>query len=179
MANLTYKRDMTRAEATHLATSVLFPLGVTVFGIFVITEFAAFGSRLICPLSAIMWATGLLVAFFLPSMRHEVIMQTVRMNLIYYAALLGLKVVIGMVSGVSAEMIAATYDYAIPASTGNAVAGYLQNILYFTAVLTPVSFIAMQVKRLTGFARNASLQKTFGRVRSIRNSSKDHTRLTR
>lgn len=162
-----------------MAGAVLFPFGVFSFGVFVITEFAAFGSRLICPLSAVMWVTGLLVGTFLPSMRHEVVMQTVRMNLIYYAALMGLKIVIGMVSGVSAEMIAATYDYAIPTSTGNAVAGYLQNILYFTAVLTPASFVAMQVKRLTGFARNQTLQKTFGRVRSIRNSGKDHTRLTR
>lgn len=179
MSNLTYKRNMSRQEFSHLAGAVLYPLGVFVFGVFVISDFAAFGTKLICPLSAAMWVAGFMIAFLMPSMRKEIIHQTIKMNLVYYSTLYGLKIVIGMVSGVSAEMIAASYDFAIPTSTGNAVPGYLQNILYFTAVLTPGSFVVMQVKRFSEFARNASLQKSFGRARSLRNSGKEHTRLTR
>lgn len=179
MSNLTYKRNMSRAEFSRFAWSLFYPFGVFLFGVFVISDFAAFGTKLICPLSAAMWITGFVIAFLMPSMRREIISQTVKMNLLYYATLYGLKIVIGMVSGVSAEMIAASYDFAIPTSTGNAVPGYLQNILYFTSVLTPASFVAMQVKRLSEFSKNSSLQKSFGRARSVRNSGKEHTRLTR
>lgn len=179
MSNLTYKRNLTRQEFSHVAGAVLYPLGVFMFGDYVIADFASFGTKLICPLSAAMWIAGFVIAVLMPSMRREIISQTIKMNLIYYATLYGLKIVIGMVSGVSAEMIAASYDFAIPTSTGNAVPGYLQNILYFTSVLTPASFVAMQVKRLSEFSKNSSLQKAFGRTRSFRNSGKDHTRLTR
>ena len=179
MSNLTYKRNMSRQEFSHMAGAVLYPLGVFLFGVFVISDFAAFGTKLICPLSAAIWIAGFVIALLMPSMRKEILRQTIKMNLVYYATLYGLKVVIGMVSGVSAEMIAASYDFAIPTSTGNAVPGYLQNILYFTAVLTPASFVVMQIKRFSEFSKNISLQKSFGRTRSVRNSGKDHTRLTR
>lgn len=179
MANLTYKQNMTRKEFSSMVWKVLYPILVCGAGLYVINDFDSFGAKLICPLSASMWMVGFLVALFMPSQRKDVLHQTLKMNLLYYGTLYGLKIVIGMVSGVSAEMIAAAYDYAIPVSTGNAVPGYLQNILYFTSVLTPASFVAMQIKRLSDFSRNVSLQKAFGRTRSLRNSGKEHTRITR
>ena len=74
-------------------------------------------------------------------------------------------------------MIAASYDQAIPTSTGNAIPGYLQTMLWFVAVLLPVGDISMQVKRLFQFKRNQSLQKTFGQKRGLRDNGKNNGKL--
>lgn len=110
----------------------------------------------------------------MPSQRQEVLNQTMIVCSIYFLALLGLKILLAVVSGVSSEMIAASYDQAIPTSTGNAIPGYLQTMMWFVAVLLPIGDISMQVKRLFQFKRNQTLQKTFGRTRGLRNNGRSN-----
>lgn len=147
-------------------------------GLFTISNFAAFGAKLICPLSGAMWLVGFIVALFMPSQRRETLNQTMVICSIYFLALLGLKILLAVVSGVSSEMIAASYDQAIPTSTGNAIPGYLQSMLWFVAVLLPVGNISMQIKRLFQFKHNQSLHKTFGQKRGIRSNGKSNSTLT-
>ena len=142
---------------------------------FTISSFANFGTRLLCPLSGAMWVIGFIVALLMPSQRQEVLNQTMIVCAIYFLTMLGLKILLGVVSGVSSEMIAASYDQAIPTSTGNAIPGYLQQIMWFTAVLVPMGDIGMQVKRLFQFKRSQTLQKTFGQKRGMRRGGKSHT----
>lgn len=175
----TYKGNMSKEETFRIIKAVGWPLAVFGLAIFTISEFAGFGTKLICPLSGSMWFIGFMVGLILPAQRREVLSQTLSMLAFYYAALIGFKIVLGVVSGVSSEMIAASYDQAIPAATGNAIPGYIQNAMWFTAVLTPIGFVGMQVKRLRDFKRNQSLNKTFGRVRGVRNSGKGNTRTVR
>ena len=115
----------------------------------------------------------------MPAQRQEILRQTLVFVAGYYVSLLAIKILLGVVSGVSSEMIAASYDQAIPTSTGNAMLGYVQTFLWFISVLTPIGFIGMQVKRLRDFKRNQTLYKTFGQKRSIRNSGKENTRSLR
>lgn len=173
---LTYKQSMSRQETYRVIKAVGYPLIVFGLALFTISSFANFGTKLITPLSGGMWFVGFVVALLMPAQRKEIINQTLGMLLIYYLALLGLKVLLGVVSGVSSEMIAASYDQAIPTATGNAIPGYLQTMMWFTSVLTPIGHIGMQVKRLKDFKHNESLNRTFGRVRSIRDSGRESTR---
>ena len=170
---------MSKTEVYHAMKAVGLPLLLFGLAIFTINNFANFGTKIICPLSGAMWFIGFLVALFMPAQRNEVLNQTMIICAIYYLSLLGLKIVLGITSGASSEMIAASYDQAIPAATGNAIPGYLQNILWFTAVGVPIGQVSMQIKRLFQFKHSQTLQKTFNQKRGIRNSGKEHTRLTR
>lgn len=87
------------------------------------------------------------------------------------------KVALGIVSGVSAEMIAASFNQSIPTSTGNAMPGYLQNLLWFSAIGIPIGQVGMQGKRLLQFHHNKSLQKTFGQKRGMRDSGNGNSRM--
>lgn len=167
---LTYKQNMSKTEVYRVIKAIGIPLGLFGLALFTISNFANFGSKLICPLAGAMWAIGFIVALLMPSQRHEVLNQTMIVCAIYFLTLLGLKILLGVVSGVSSEMIAASYDQAIPTSTGNAIPGYIQTMMWFTAVLLPMGEIGMQVKRLFQFRRSQTLQKTFGQKRSLRNN---------
>lgn len=173
---LTYKQNMSKQEMFKVIKAVGLPLLVFGLGMFTISNLANFGSKIICPLSAAMWIVGFIVALLMPSMRQEVLNQTLIFCAIYYLAMLGLKILLGIASGASSEMIAASYDQAIPTATGNAIPGYLQNIMWFTAFGVPMGQIIMNVKRLFNFKRSQTLQKTFGQKRGIRETGRENTR---
>lgn len=168
-----YRENMSRKEAVGIAKAAGLPLSVLALCLYTISSFGAFGTGLVCPLSGAMWMTGFITALFVPSMRREVIAQTQITIATYCVTLLMLKIVIGVVSGVSSAMIAASFDQAVPAPTGNAIPGYLQNILWFSAVLIPLGFIGMQGKRLLQFHKNRSLSATFSMFRDIRQIRKE------
>lgn len=174
---LTYKQDLTRAEMKHVAIAIGAPLGVLALGIIAITNLANFGTKLICPLSAAMWIIGLLVATLMPAMRKEVLNQTLVVCAMYYLGLLALKILLGIASGVSSEMIAASFDQAIPTATGNVIPGYIQNIMWFTAVGVPIGFVSLQGKRLFQFKKSQTLNKTFGQKRSIRENGQSNAQM--
>ncbi len=176
---LTYKSDMSKQEAFRIFKAIGLPIGVFALSMFVVQNFASFGTKLLCPLIAAMWLVGFVVALLMPAQRSEVLNQTMGMIAIYCGALIGLKILLAVVSGASSEMIAASYDQAIPMSTGNAIPGYLQTMMWFVAVLMPIGDISMQAKRLKDFKHNQTLQKTMGRVRGTRNSGKSNTRSVR
>lgn len=173
---LTYKSEMSKQETLNVVKAVGFPVAVFGLSMFTIQNFANFGTKVLCPLIAAMWVIGFIIAIFMPAQRNEIILQTLWMIVIYCGALIGLKMLLGVVSGASSEMIAASYDQAIPMATGNAIPGYLQSMMWFVAVGIPIGDIGMQVKRLRDFKHNQSLQKTMSRVRGMRNSGHENTR---
>lgn len=177
--NLTFKQNMSRQEAMAIFKAVILPIITFVLGLFVISNLANYGKYLICPLAGVMWLTGLIVAIIMPGQREEVLNQTLVISCIYFIALIGLKGLLGLLSGVSAEMIMASFDQAMPTATGNAIPGYVQTMMWFVAVLVPVGNIGMQVKRVFQFKKTQSLHKAFGQARGLRNDRNEHTRLRR
>ena len=174
-AALTYKGASSKQDSFRILKAIAIPLMVFALQIFTVNNFAAFGTKLISPASAAMWIVGFVAALFMPGDRDEIIKQTLSMCTIYCLALLGLKIALAVVSGASSEMIAASYNQAIPTTTGNTIPGYVQNILWFTAVGVPIAHITMQGKRLFTFTRNKSIQEAYSRVRNISNNGKEPT----
>ncbi len=174
---LTYGQNMSKSEIKNVFIAVGGPVGTLAVGLFTIANLANFGTKLICPLSAAMWTLGFIVALLMPAMRKEVINQTLVTCCMYYLAILALKILLGIVSGVSSEMIAASFDQAIPLATGNVIPGYIQNIMWFTAVGVPIGFVTVQGKRLFQFKKSQSLNRTFGQKRSIRENGKTNTEM--
>lgn len=175
-AEMTYKTKTTRQDSFALLKAVALPILVYALGIFTISSYAAFGVKIISPASVCMWVVGFLTALFMPSERGEVIRQTLAMCTIYYITMLGLKLALGLVSGASSEMIAASFNQSIPTTTGNALPGIIQNILWYSSFGIPAGYVIMQVKRVVQFSRRKSLQKTMQRVRGINNGGKAPTR---
>lgn len=95
----------------------------------------------------------------------------------YYGTLITVHAVLSVVSGVSSEMIAASFEQAIPTSTGNAIPGYLQTMMWFTGVLVPLGEIGYQLKRLFQFKKQQTLAKTFAQKRGLRNGGRSNSNI--
>ena len=173
---MTYATKTSRQDSFAMLKAVAVPVIVFSLEIFTISNFAAFGTKIISPASAIMWIIGFVAALIMPSERNEIIRQTMMMCCIYCVTLLGLKLALGLVSGASSEMIAASYGQAIPTTTGNSLPGIVQNILWYSSFGIPAGYVIMQVKRVLQFSHKKSLQDTFRKVRGIDNSGKNNTR---
>ena len=174
---IVYRQNMTRNEAVHILKAIAFPIAVFCLGLFTINMFGEFGKKLICPLSGAMWDVGVLVALLMPSQRKDALNHMLIVCATYYGTLITVHAVLSVVSGVSSEMIAASFEQAIPTSTGNAIPGYLQTMMWFTGVLVPLGEIGYQLKRLFQFKRQQTLAKTFAQKRGLRNGGRSNSNI--
>lgn len=177
--DLVYEKGISRREILQVLYDVGLPMGVFSLGLYVISTYAEFGTRLITPVSSIMWGFGVVVSILMPGDRREVIRQTVIFCGLYFAAMLALKFILAVVSGVSGEMIAASYDQTIPIVSGNILPGVASNAIWAVSFMYPVGFIAMQGKRLFQFRRTRNKTQAMGRARDIRDTGKKHVRTYR
>ena len=173
---IVYDKGISSGEALKMITGIGIPLGIFALVLLTVSTFAEFGTRLLLPMISAMWITGLCVAIYLPSMREEVIGDTMKMIFSYCMAMIGLKILLKITSGVSSEMIGASFNQAIPMTTGNAIYNYIQNIMGISSVMVPIGFIGMQVSRVVKFRKTRSIQKAFGQARGIRDSGNAHNR---
>lgn len=164
-------------EAVHILKAIAFPIAVFCLGLFTINMFGEFGKKLICPLSGAMWDVGVLVALLMPSQRKDALNHMLIVCATYYGTLITVHAVLSVVSGVSSEMIAASFEQAIPTSTGNAIPGYLQTMMWFTGVLVPLGEIGYQLKRLFQFKKQQTLAKTFAQKRGLRNGGRSNSNI--
>jgi len=167
---LVYRQNMSKNELFKVIKAIGLPLAVFGLNIFTISNFAAFGAKLICPLLGAMWSIGFITALLVPIQRHEAISQTIIMCTVYCLTLLGFKIVLGFVSGVSAEMIAASYDQALPTASGNVLPGYVQTALWISSLMIPMTNIGMQVKRVYNFKRANTREKELAKARDTRHA---------
>ena len=163
---ITYKERMTGQDLSKYAKAICFPLVAFAADIWTISSFRAFGTELIAPLSAGIWVSGLITGIILPSHRRTTLNETV-IALVGYSVLL-----MGLISGVSTEMLIASYGQLVSLTGGSAVQGYIQNILWISAIMVPLGFIAMQAKKLVQFKRLSAKNKALDRIRSIRENTK-------
>lgn len=165
---ITYKQKMSWAELFRYLKAVGLPVVIFLFTIFCIDQFGAFGSKLIAPLVGGMWAVGAVTALVLPSQRSSVLNETMAFLASYMGGLYLLRLLISITSGVSSQMLMASFETVIPQTAGNAFLGVLQSMLWAVAILTPLGFVVMEIKRIVTFKKQASQQKTFDQLRSIR-----------
>lgn len=174
--SITYRPGMSRQETYGMIKAVGVPLIVFALCLYTISNFGSYGSKVICPMSGAVWLGGFLTALYLPVERRQTISQTMGICTIYCCTLLGLKIALGIVSGASAEMIAASYDQPIPLATGNALPGVLSNIMMIGSAFIPGSYLAMLLKKVVQYRKTKNMQETYEQVRGINNSGHQHTR---
>lgn len=167
---ITYKQKVNGSDIFRYVKAIGLPTSVFLIAMYVISKFAGFGTSLIAPMTGAMWGIGVIAALILPSHRSTILTETHVAIPSYLITLTVIRELISIISGVSSEMLMASYNQAIPLTSGSAVSGYIQNLLWITSVLVPLGFIGMQVKRIYSFKRKASKQKFLDQTRNIRNN---------
>ena len=168
--DITYKQELTANEIGRYIKSIIAPAGVFILLLFTIKQFGDFGTKLICPLASLMWIFGAALQIIMPSHRKECIKETVIGVGVYSATLLIMRQLLLMASGVSSQMIMASYDTPVSSVTGNVIPGYVNMALMITSVAVPIGFLGMQIKRVFSFKRLASRKRIFEQERSIRSN---------
>lgn len=166
--NATYIKRASGKDKTKLVGAVVFPVAVFFLSIIGISTFKNFGRILMAPLIGAMWTVGAAVAFYMPSQRKSIITETLTVVATYNTTLLALRRLIAITSGVSSQMLMATFGQPLATASANTIPGFLQNALYISAAMIPLGFLGMQGKRILQFRRNANKQRTMEQLRGIR-----------
>lgn len=169
---LAYRSNISRDDKWKVFKATAFPAVVMLIVFTVIGMFGKFGTGLVSPLVALMWCMGTVTAFLLPSHRNNVLTETMGTIIAYLAALAGFRILLSLVSGVSTQMLIASFDQPISMSSSNALPGYIQTAIWITTGGVPLGFFGMQVKRLIQFRKTANKQKTFEKLRDIRKNNR-------
>ena len=167
---LVYKNKSSKQDRSRVVTAVVAPALVFLVVIGIINAFGVFGQRLIAPLASLMWLVGVVVAIMMPSHRPTVLKETLVTLTTYVVTLYLLRRLLIMVSGVSSEMLAASFDQSIVLATSNVIPNFIQTALWMTSVGIPLGFFGMQLKRLLEFRKRNNKAKVFDQLRSIRNN---------
>ena len=168
--NFTYVKKASGKEKNKLVWAVVFPVAVFFLSIIGISIFKNFGRILMAPLIGAMWIVGAACAIYMPSHRKDIIKETLTFIATYNATLLGLRELIGITSGVSSQMLMATFGQPLATALANTIPGYLQSMLYISAAMIPFGFLGMELKRIITFRRSANKKRTMEQLRSIRNA---------
>ena len=166
--NVTYIKKASGKDITKAVKSVLFPVAVFFLCLVSITIFKNFGRLLMAPLLGVMWIIGAGCAFWMPAQRKSIIGETLTTIAVYNGTLLGLRQLIAITGGISSQMLMATFSQPLAAASANTIPGFLQNALYISAAMIPLTFAGMQFKRILQFRRSANKQKVLEQLRNIR-----------
>lgn len=165
---LTYQRAQSGADMTRYFKAIAYPIGIFILAMFTINRLNLFGLNIVAPMTALMWVCGVVVGWFLPSHRDSVLRETLITIGVYLVSLIIFKELVGTISNVTSEMLMATYNQAIPVTSGQAFSGYLQTMLWITAIMTPVGFLGMQIKKMFTMRRNQEAKKFHDRLLGTR-----------
>lgn len=171
--NLVYHKKLSKKESFRLLRSIFFPIGVLLLTFFVMSQFGGVGP-IVSFLVMLMWIFGTIVAFRMPAYRVATLNETHAVIVIYLLTLSLVKILIGVVSGVSTEMLIASFNENVSLNGGNTATTVLQGTLWITLVMLPVGFFGMQIKKLIQFRKTRNKAKTFEHARGIRNNNNQH-----
>lgn len=133
-----------------------------------------FGSHIITPLTGGMWIVGAILALLLPSQRTEIIKHTKWFVLGYLAILFVYRYVIILVSDVSADNLSASFGHTVAASSGTAILGWLQNLLWIIVITYPIGYFIFQGKKLPQFFGTRSKNRAVREIRDVRDNTKPY-----
>lgn len=167
-AHITYQHGMTSTELSNYMKAIATPIGLFVLSLIVISSFGAFGRKITAPAASVMWLAGALVAWKIPSQRKETLKESYIAVAGYLLGLFLLKVLIGISATTSSEQLMASYNQAMPMSTGNTISGFLQSMLWILSFMTPITFLGMMAKKFATFRRTLSKDKILQQIRGIR-----------
>jgi len=166
--NLVYSNTISSRQIIEIVKIVLFYAFELVFWLVVAKLYMNFGTKWITPAVSAMWIMGAITTYFIREERESTIKETKWTILGFLAFLLLYKVVIGLIAPISSEQMGAALNITIPAASGMAAAGFLQNILWIVSVMTPIGFLVWCAQKFRVYHGRATKQEAFQRIKGIR-----------
>jgi len=166
---LVYRTPVTVRDIKSTAFNLLFYTGMFFLWMYLTKAYYNFGKYIITTGVVAMIVFSAVVAMILPSQRLETIKGMKKGVGIYLATLFGYRYVIMAIGGVSSEGLAAAFNQALPSTSGTAMLGWMQNILWIVSIMTPIGFAGMQLKKIAQFIGAKRKDKAIKEIRDIRN----------
>lgn len=166
--NYTYVKKASGKETAKILYAGIFPMIVFFLCLITIATLKTAGKIAVAPLIGVMWIVGAACAIWMPSMRKSIINETLIFLASYCGSLIGLKMLISLSSGISAEMLMSTFGQAGTVATSNTIPGWLQNVFMIDMFMMPFGFLGMEGKRILSFRRNMNKKKVIEQLRGIR-----------
>lgn len=165
---VTYKQGFTSKDLGEYFGAITIPIILFMFALVVISSFGAFGRKILAPATSLMWIAGAATAWKIPSQRGGTLKETYIAVAGYLATITLLKFLIGVFATTSSEQLMASYNQAMPVSTGSTVTGFLQSMLWILSATVPIGYLGMTCKKFVTFRRTMSKDKVLQQVRGIR-----------
>jgi len=172
--HITYKQNMSATELKKYLKAIGMPVFIFLLGNYTIIENGDVGYKFIAPMIAIMWIVAAVCAIWVTPQRGNIIRETFATIGCYCLSLLVFRFLMEIVSGVSPQMLMASFDTPITVTQGSTIPGYLNHAYWLISVLTPIGFVGVQVKKIFSFKRLNSPERAFNRIRSIRKTGREH-----
>lgn len=171
--NLVYKSTTSSLDRWKIIKAALIPAGVFLICLFVAGRYGGFGKKILSPMMAAMWTMGAVSAIILPSHRTSIIKETTMTVGLYALGMFALRMLAGLASGISSNMLTDSLDLTSSSTQGNTILGYIQTFLMLTSILVPIGFVTMQGKRIFSLKKNANKKKFMDQTRNIRDTNRN------
>ena len=134
----------------------------------VVKLYANFGVKWIVPSVSAMWVCGAITAFFVKEEQENTVKSTKLSIAGYLLFLLLYRLIIGKISGISAEEFALSLGINVTQAAGIAIGSWLQNILLITSVMTPAGYLIWCAQKFKVFLGRERKSDAFDRIKDIR-----------
>ncbi len=164
----------THTISTHQVISnikiILFYVFEMIFWMVVSKLYLNFGRKWITPAVSAMWIMGAVTAYFIKEERESTIRETKWSILGFLGFLFLYRAVIQLIAPISSEQMGAALNITIPAVSGMAASGLLQNILLIVSVMTPIGFLIWCAQKFKIYHGRATKHEAFQKIKGIRDN---------
>jgi hypothetical protein len=170
--DIVYSNTMSSQQLISTIKIVLFYAFELVFWLIVSKMYAYFGNKWIVPSVSAMWIMGAITTFYIKEEKEATIKQTKWTVLGFLAFLFLYRGVIQLIAPISSEQMSAALNITIPAASGMAAAGMLQNILLIVSVMTPIGYLIWCAQKFKTYHGRATKQEAFQKIKGIRENQR-------
>lgn len=169
---LIYSRTMSKHQLMTNIKCISIYVFTLVFWIIVSRLYLNFGNKWIIPSVSAMWIMGAVTTFFIKEERENTAKDTKWAILGYLGFLFLYRIVIQLVAPISSEQMGAALNITMPAASGMAAAGMLQNILIIVSVMTPVGFLIWCAQKFKTYHGRRTKDEAFRAIKGFRQNQR-------
>lgn len=169
--DLIYTNTMSSHQLVANIKTIMFYAFILVFWLVDARLYLNFGSKWIVPSVSVMWIMGAITTYFVREEKEGTVRETKWTILGYLAFLFMYRGVIQLIAPISSEQMSASLNITVPAASGMAAAGMLQNILMIVSVMAPIGFLIWCGQKFRTYHGRQTKQEAFDKIKGIRKNA--------
>lgn len=169
--DIVYANTMSSHQLISNIKTVLFYAFILVFWLVDAKLYLNFGSKWIVPAVSTMWIMGAVTTHFIKEEKEATVKETKWTILGFLAFLFLYRGVIQLIAPISSEQMSASLNITMPAASGMAAAGMLQNILMIVSVMVPIGFLIWCGQKFRTYHGRQTKQEAFQKIKGIRKNA--------